>query len=176
MHSEDLLLWYPPEPRMGRVDAAVPVIPPEDGCDVRYCLEDMFGQIFDPLAIGNILADHQENRLLLYQHRFAGFADPQYRSVLAVLARFPDYRLTEPFKTKRSIALHCGPVGFVKHVLYGTVHQLTNRVAQSVGAMRVHGQHGTGAVQQEIHRRIMFEDRSPLLLAVAQRGSSGRHS
>jgi hypothetical protein len=57
---------------------------------------------------------------------------------------------------------------FQKHVQHWTTDKFVDGVTELLGPERVDGRHGTGGIDQEVHGRIVLENRSPLFLAPPQ--------
>src|SRR5260370_32102964 len=55
VHTDDLLGGHSPKPRKDRVDPLIPVISSDDGYVIRRALEHVPGQIFRPLALGDVV-------------------------------------------------------------------------------------------------------------------------
>src|SRR5215831_18694410 len=73
VHPDNLTSRHSPKSLMCWINVAIPVIPTDDGDNVRDRFEDMIGQIFGPLLIGDVLAGDQKDGLLLDQHSSGGF-------------------------------------------------------------------------------------------------------
>jgi hypothetical protein len=60
VHADDPLGRHAPIPLIDRVDPLIPVIPADDGDAIGCALEHLPGQIFRPLALGDVHHAHQQ--------------------------------------------------------------------------------------------------------------------
>src|ERR1700682_533302 len=152
-----------------RVHPLKPVIWSDDGYAIGRALEYLSGQVFRPFALRYVLAHDQDDRAVLDRHGSGGFANPERRAVLAQLAEFPAHGPAELFEAAGDIPLGGVPIGLMKNIHDGTTDQFVDGVAELLGAKRVHGHDGAGCIEHEVHGRVVLEDGSPSLLALAQR-------
>src|SRR5262249_37702394 len=102
-------------------------------------------------------------------YRLRSFANPENRAVLADFLDFPAVRAAEFFCANRQLSFNKFSVLLEKYFQHRLPNQLRGGIAKLRGAKAVYLEHWPGWPDHEIHRRIMFENLAPLLIAFSQR-------
>jgi len=140
-----------------------------DAVRVRQLCLHLAQRLTHPLTICDILTHNQGDGSVLDQHDLGRLSNPEDLAILANLARLPARGLAASFEADGCVPFDGLPVLRVKEVPHGKPDQFLDREAELLGAERIHRHDGAGHIDHEVHRRIVFENRLPLLLAFPQR-------